>query len=154
MATCTDGLGQSADKSERFWDMREAVGELIMVNYIDRLKELLNPMGRSFMPNPTVGCVDSLVYAGRTIFPWLNWTPRSKPKVPGTPAKFNGYWYTQKGLASVANTYGKPFVGAEAFTGARGWRTIHTIKGWAMRPSLKGSAVTSTMYRVIGPMSI
>ena len=76
---------ESADKSERFlWDMRETVGELIMVNYIDRLKELLKPYGTKFYAEPYGRlCVDSLVYAGRTDFPVAEfWTPRSKPKVP------------------------------------------------------------------------
>jgi len=116
---------ESAEKSERFlWDMRQTVGELIMVNYIDRLKELLKPYGTKFYAEPYGRlCVDSLVYAGRTEFPVAEfWTPRSKPKVPGTPAMYDDYWYnSMKGLASVANTYGKPVVGAEAFTGARGW---------------------------------
>lgn len=116
---------ESTEKSERFlWDMRQTVGELTMANYIDRLKELLKPYGTKFYAEPCGRlCVDALVYAGKTEFPVAEfWTPRSKPEVPGTPAMFDSYWYnSMKGLASVANTYGKPFVGAEAFTGARGW---------------------------------
>jgi hypothetical protein len=69
--------------------------------------------------------VNSLEYGGRSDFPIGEfWTEREfkehtyEDRFPD----FHPYWYhSMKGLASVANTYGKSRVGAEAFTGWRGW---------------------------------
>jgi hypothetical protein len=127
---------QNAQMTNRFlWDMRLTVSELMLDNYIDRLRELSAPYGVKFS-SESYGhfCVDNLTYGGRADFPIAEfWTEklftRSKadeaPAVFGTyknPAKMDTYCYwTMKSLASVANTYGKSRVGAEAFTGARGW---------------------------------
>jgi hypothetical protein len=82
---------------------------------------LLAPYGVEFSCEPYGRlCVDQLTYGGRSDFPICEfWTER---KILESLPTFSEYWYTSmKGLASVANTYGKPRVGAEAFTGSRGW---------------------------------
>jgi hypothetical protein len=112
----------SAEKTDRFlWDMRQTVSEVTLSRYIDRLRELIAPYGVQFSSEPYGRlCVDQLTYGGRSDFPICEfWTER---KILEPFPVFSEYWYlSMKGLASVANTYGKPRVGAEAFTGSRGW---------------------------------
>lgn len=118
----TERIVESAEKTERFlWDLRQTVGEVTLARYIDRLRALIRPYGVRFSCEPYGRlCVDSLSYGGRSNFPIAEfWTER---KNPNPFPLFSSYWYTSmKGLASVANTYGKSRVGAEAFTGSRGW---------------------------------
>ena len=113
---------ESEEMTDRFlWDMRQTVSELTLSCYIDRLRELIAPYGVQFSCEPYGRlCVDQLTYGGRGDFPICEfWTER---KIQGPFPTFSDYWYmSMKGLASVANTYGKSRVGAEAFTGARGW---------------------------------
>jgi hypothetical protein len=117
----------SVDLTERFLrDLRRTVGEVTLANYIDRLRERIAPYGVHFSCEPYGRlCVNSLEYAGRSDFPIGEfWTERAfKDRTYGDRfPEFNSYWYhSMKGLASVANTYGKTRVGAEAFTGCRGW---------------------------------
>ncbi len=112
----------STELTERFlWDMRRTVNEMMLDNYIDRLRELARPYGLGFSNEPYGRvCANSLEWTGRVDFPICEfWTERKFQKTFPT---FGDYWYTSmKALASVANTYGKTRVGAEAFTGARGW---------------------------------
>lgn len=118
----TGSVVGSPDKTERFlWDLRRTVSEVTLASYIDRLRELIEPYGVRFSCEPYGRlCVDQLAYGGRSDFPICEfWTERKILKPFPT---FSDYWYpSMKGLASVANTYGKPRVGAEAFTGSRGW---------------------------------
>lgn len=118
----TGRVVESTEKTDRFlWDWRQTVNEVTLARYIDRLRELIDPYGIQFSSEPYGRlCVDSLSYGGRGDFPIAEfWTERQNPKPFPT---FSDYWYTSmKGLASVANTYGKTRVGAEAFTGSRGW---------------------------------
>ncbi len=117
----------SIDLTERFLrDLRRTVGEVTLANYIDRLRARLAPYGVKFSTEPYGRlCVNSLDYAGRGDFPIAEfWTEREfkdrayDKRFPD----FHPYWYhSMKGLASVANTTGKTRVGAEAFTGCRGW---------------------------------
>lgn len=113
---------ESAEAADRFlWDFRRTVGEVTLANYIDRLRERIAPYGVRFSCEPYGRlCVDSLDYGGRSDFPIAEfWTER---EIRNAFPTFSTYWYhSMKGLASVANTYGKPRVGAEAFTGSRGW---------------------------------
>jgi hypothetical protein len=110
------------EKTERFlWDLRKTVSEVTMDNYILRLKELIAPYGmkNSNEPYGRLG-INSFDYAANSDFMIAEfWTEREIiDKFP----TFQDYWYhSMKGLASVANTYGKTRVGAEAFTGSRGW---------------------------------
>lgn len=122
MPVLTGHAVESAEASERFlWDLRQTVSEVTLASYIDRLRELIAPYGVQFSCEPYGRlCVDQLTYAGRSDFPIGEfWTERKIEKPFPT---FSDYWYhSMKGLASVANTYGKSRVGAEAFTGSRGW---------------------------------
>jgi hypothetical protein len=117
----------SVDLTERFlWDLRRTVGEVTLTNYIDRLRERIAPYGVKFSTEPYGRlCVNSLEYGGRSDFPIGEfWTEREfkERTYPNRFPEFHSYWYhSMKGLASVANTYGKSRVGAEAFTGCRGW---------------------------------
>lgn len=118
----TGRVVDNAEKTERFfWDMRQTVSEVTLANYIDRLKELIAPYGVEFSCEPygRMG-INNLDYASRSDLPVAEfWTERQYSKPFPT---FSDYWYqSMKGLASVANTYGKRRVGAEAFTGCRGW---------------------------------
>ncbi len=117
----------NVDLTERFLrDLRRTVGEVTLANYIDRLRALIKPYGVKFSAEPYGRlCVNSLEYGGHSDLPIGEfWTERAfkdrtyDDRFPD----FNSYWYhSMKGLASVANTYGKTRVGAEAFTGCRGW---------------------------------
>ncbi len=113
---------ETKEKTERFlWDMRKTVSEVTLDNFVIRLKELIAPYGMKNSNEPYGRlCVNSLDYAASSDFMIAEfWTEREIiDKFP----TFQDYWYhSMKGLASVANTYGKTRVGAEAFTGSRGW---------------------------------
>ena len=117
----------SLELTERFLrDLRRTVDEVTQAHYIDRLCERIAPYGVRFSCEPYGRlCVNTLDYAARADFPIAEfWTEREfkdrayDKRFPD----FHPYWYhSMKGLASVANTHGKPRVGAEAFTGCRGW---------------------------------
>ncbi len=126
----TGRVVESAEKTDRFlWDVRQTVSEVTLSSYIDRLRKWIAPYGVQFSCEPYGRlCVDQLTYGGRSDFPICEfWTERANPPYtakshPEMFPTFSSYWYnSMKGLASVANTYGKPRVGAEAFTGCRGW---------------------------------
>jgi len=121
LAVLTGRIVGNSDLTERFlWDMRQTVSEMTLDFYIDRIRELAQPYGISFSNEPYGnGCFDQLTFGGRVDFPICEfWTAFDEESFP----HFRDYWYSSmKALASVANTYGKPRVGAEAFTGARGW---------------------------------
>jgi len=131
----TGRVVQSADATNRFlWDMRQTVSDMMLDHYIDRLRELIAPYGIKFSCE-SYGhfCVDNLTYGARSEFPIAEfWTERISGRGRkaatnafdrvGGPAGISSYCYlTMKALASVANTYGQSRVGAEAFTGCRGW---------------------------------
>ena len=112
----------SIQMTERFlWDLRKTVSEVTLDNYISRLKELIAPHGMK-NSNESYGrlCINSFDYAAKSDFIIGEfWTER---KIIEDFPTFQDYWYhSMKGLASVANTYGKTRVGAESFTGSRGW---------------------------------
>ncbi len=113
---------ESREKTDRFlWDLRQTVSKVIPANYINRLKELIKSYGVQFSCEPYGRlCVNTLDYASKSDFPICEfWTERD---IINPFPTFSKYWYTSmKGLASIANTYGKNRVGAEAFTGCRGW---------------------------------
>ena len=108
--------------TERFlWDLRKTVSEVTLDNYIIRLKELIAPYGLTNCNEPYGRlCINSFDYAANSDFIIGEfWTER---KIIDKFPTLQDYWYhSMKGLASVANTYGKTRVGAEAFSGSRGW---------------------------------
>lgn len=96
-----DGL----DISERFlWDLRRTVSELVVENYAGHLRELAHRHGLRFTLEAYGSPCDHLAYAGQCDEPmgefWVG----------------GGAMNTCKGMASAAHIYGKPIVGAEAFT--------------------------------------
>lgn len=119
---------ESIEKSERFlWDFRMTIGESMLENYIDRLEARLKPYGTQLIFEPFGSmCVDSLTWSGHGAFPvgefWDN-SERSIPETPGLPTDINEKeWKASlRAMSSIANTYGKPRVSAESFTGGRGW---------------------------------
>ncbi|MEW6073865.1 MAG: glycosyl hydrolase [Planctomycetota bacterium] len=104
-----DGL----EVSERFlWDLRQTISDLILENYAGRMRELARAHGLRLSIEAYVAPCDELAYAGRCDEPMGEfWTPSG------------GMIETLKEMASSAHTYGRPIVGAEAFTagGSERW---------------------------------
>jgi hypothetical protein len=97
----------SLDISERFlWDLRQTISDLVVENYAGHLRTLAQRHGMRLSIEAYGGPCDDLPYAGRADEPmgefWIG------------GSAFN----TLKGMASAAHTYGRPIVGAEAFTAA------------------------------------
>jgi hypothetical protein len=128
----------SAELTERFlWDMRATVSELTLDHYVRRLRDLSRPFGVKFS---TEGygrlCIDNLAYAGASDWPISEFWAMGDGLFPVTRGGYEG---STKALASVAHTYGKPVVGAESFTSARGWRDHpYTLKAMGDRKYCEG----------------
>ena len=105
--------------TERFlWDFRTTISELILDNYIGQLKELSAPYGIEFSTEAYGDLnINQMKYAETADLPICEfWASGSGPY------KIAGYQYnTMKVMASAAHTNGGNVVGAEAFTGDRGW---------------------------------
>ncbi len=115
---------ESAEQSERFlWDMRATVSEMIRDNYAGRLRELAK-RHRMKLSIEAYGhlCIDNLTYAGACDFPISEFWARGTNTFPDLLAGRGGYAPSTKAMASAAHTYGRPVIGAEAFTSDRGWR--------------------------------
>jgi hypothetical protein len=113
----------SAELSERFlWDMRKTVSEMHLDNYSRRLRELARPFGIKFSTEAYGHlCIDNLAYGGACDFPISEFWSRGDGFFPNVQTG-HGYEVSTKAMASVAHTYGRPVIGAEAFTSDRGWR--------------------------------
>ena len=110
----------SPELTERFlWDVRTTVSEMIRENYAARLGELARGHGIK-LSIEAYGhlCIDNLAYAGTADMPISEFWARGDGKFP-TPG---GYETSSKAMASAAHVYGRPVIGAEAFTSDRGWR--------------------------------
>ena len=110
----------SAELTERFlWDVRVTVGEMIRQNYAARLKELARGHGIK-LSTEAYGhlCIDNLAYAGEADMPISEFWAKGDGKFPAP----GGYETSSKAMASAAHVYGRPVIGAEAFTSDRGWR--------------------------------
>jgi len=118
---------ESEDLSERFlWDMRQTVSEMIRDNYASRLRELARAHGIK-LSIEAYGqlCIDDLEYAGASDMPISEFWARGNGFFPA-PGSQEG---SSKAMASAAHVYGRPVIGAEAFTSGRGWRdTPFTLK--------------------------
>lgn len=95
----------SIEISERFlWDLRQTVSELVIECYAGRLRDLAHARGLRFTIEAYGSPCDNLPYAGRADEPmgefWMG----------------GGAFETLRGMASAAHTYGRPILGAEAFT--------------------------------------
>ena len=103
---------ENLEMSERFlWDFRQTISELLVENYAGRLHELARQHGLRLSIEAYDGdpC-DDLTYAGRADEPvgeFWSWVPY-------------GLAFSCTEMASAAHVYGKPIVGAEAFTAAEG----------------------------------
>ncbi len=114
----------SAELSERFlWDMRATVSDLIRANYAGRLRELAQ-RHRMKLSIEAYGhlCIDNLAYAGVCDFPISEFWARGTNTFPDLLAGRGGYAPSTKAMASAARAYGRPVIGAEAWTSDRGWR--------------------------------
>ncbi len=109
----TGRVVESREVSERFlWDVRRTVSDLLLENYAGRFRDLAHRSGlRLSIEAYTYVPADELAYAGRADEPmgefWSWWFGTSKPY---------GYTFSVTEMASAAHVYGKPVVGAEAFT--------------------------------------
>jgi len=102
----------SAAASERFlWDIRQTVNDLLCANYAGHMRQLAHRHGMrlSIEAYDTPPCND-LTYAGQADEPmaeFWSWGINEEPI-------FAAYSCTE--MASAAHVYGRPILGAEAFT--------------------------------------
>lgn len=102
----------SIEVSERFlWDVRMTVNDLLCANYAGHFRELAHRNGirLSIEAYDTPPC-DDLTYAGRADEPMAEfWSWAGQ--IPNA-----GHRYSSIEMASAAHVYGRPILGAEAFT--------------------------------------
>jgi hypothetical protein len=121
---------ESAEISDRFlWDYRRTVADMLAENHYGKISELLHQCGMGLYAE-AVGVSlpileDTLLVKKHVDIPMgefglmgSDWVP-PVPAVPymGQDNRQNDYWADIRGAASAAHIYGKPFVGAESFTG-------------------------------------
>jgi len=95
----------SIEVSERFlWDLRQTISELVIQNYAGHMAELAHQHGIRLSIEAYGGPCDELPYGGRADEPmgefWVG----------------GGAMETCREMASSGHVYGKPIIGAEAFT--------------------------------------
>jgi hypothetical protein len=91
--------------SERFlWDLRQTANDLLLENYAGHMATLAREKGLHLTIEAYGGPNDDITYGGRADEPmgefWIG----------------GGAWETLKQMASSAHIYGRPILGAEAFT--------------------------------------
>ena len=101
----TGRVVDSLEVSERFlWDLRQTAGEMVIENYAGHMAELAHKSGLRLSIEAYGGPCDDVTYGGRADEPmgefWIG----------------GGAWETLKAMASSAHIYGRPILGAEAFT--------------------------------------
>ena len=102
---------ESAEQSERFlWDLRRTVADLLLDNYAEHLREIAHKRGLTLSIEAYgTGPLDELAYAGRADVPmgefWL-----------GKGRYSTIFNVCNKAMASSGHVYGRPIIGAEAFT--------------------------------------
>lgn len=103
----TGSVVDSLGVSERFlWDLRQTISELVVQNYAGRFRELAHQHGLRLSIEAYDGCCDDMTYAGQADEPmgeFWSWSFGS-----------GADWCTE--MASAAHIYGRPILGAEAFT--------------------------------------
>jgi hypothetical protein len=114
LPTVTGMVVDSLEISERFlWDLRQTASELVIENYAGHMAGLARRSGLRFSCEAYGGPCDDLAYGGRADEPmgefWIG----------------GGAWETLKLMASAAHVYGKPILGAEAFTAGDRERWLH-----------------------------
>jgi hypothetical protein len=96
---------ESAGVTERFlWDLRQTVSDLVIENYAGHLGTLAKQHGLKLSIEAYGGPCDDVPYAGRADEPMCEFWHTG------------GAMETIKEMASGAHVYGKPILGAEAFT--------------------------------------
>jgi hypothetical protein len=122
----------SVEVSERFlWDVRQTVNDLIRDNYFGHFRTLAHRHGLRFTAE-TYGRppFDDLTMAGQTDEPMAEFWSYSL-------SEFNREHYSCLEMASAGHVYGRPIVGAEAFTSSREEKwlahpaTIKELGDWA-----------------------
>jgi hypothetical protein len=128
LAVVAGRVVESVEVAERFlWDWRQTISELMVDNYAGHLAALAHQHGLrlSIEAYGNMTC-DNLAYAGRADEPMGEfWS---------SPAFGAGETLVQ--MASAAHVYGRPIVGAEAFTADQAERWLYhpgTIKAMADR---------------------
>jgi hypothetical protein len=104
LVTITGRVVDNPETSERFlWDMRRTISDLFAENYYSHFKKLCNQDGLTASFEPYDGPFESLQCGAAADIPmgefWVKWV--------GPPVKL---------AASIGHIYGKPVIGAEAFT--------------------------------------
>lgn len=130
MATLAGFVVGSLERSERFlWDFRETVAELLLQNYAGYMRELARAHGLRLSIEGYDGTCDDLRYAGVA----------DEPMGEFWRSCYSGLALhdTCETAASAAHVYGKPIVGAEAFTALRGDfldhpATLKPLADWAL----------------------
>lgn len=107
LATVTGKVVESPDTTERFlWDMRRTIADLFAENYYGRFRDLCHQHGLSAYIEPYAGPFEALQSGAAADIPmgefWMTMDTSSSLKL----------------ASSIGHIYGKPFVGAEAFTSA------------------------------------
>ena len=101
----TGRVVDSLEISERFlWDLRQTANDLLLENYAGHMAALAREKGLHLTIEAYGGPNDDITYGGRADEPmgefWIG----------------GGAWETLKQMASSAHIYGRPILGAEAFT--------------------------------------
>ena len=129
LPTFTGRVVDSLEVSERFlWDLRQTVSDLIVDNYAGHFRTLAQRRGLrlSIEAYDGVPC-DEMTYAGQADEPMSEFWSWSK----------FGADYSCTEMASAAHVYGKPILGAEAFTAtdAEKWQghpgNVKDLGDWA-----------------------
>ena len=103
----TGRVVDSVEVTERFlWDLRQTVSDLIVENYAGEFRRLANRHGLRLSIEAYDAPVDEMTYGGQADEPMAEFW--SWPKY--------GAAYSCTEMASVAHTYGRKILGAEAFT--------------------------------------
>jgi hypothetical protein len=129
LAAMTGRIVDSREVSERFlWDLRQTINELLLQNYAGHFRELAHKHGLRLSIEAYTNCpTDEMAYAGRADEPmgeFWSWE------------KYSAAWSCTE-MTSAAHVYGKPIVGAEAFTAtdAERWlghpASIKELGDWA-----------------------
>ncbi len=118
----TGSVVENAAMSERFlWDFRQTVNDLIIDNYLHRMCDLIEPYGMKFSVEAYGNLsINTMQYAEMADYPVSEFWTMGTDEFP--EIKSHKYYSTMKAMASAAHTAGIADVGAEAFTGYRGWK--------------------------------
>lgn len=117
LPTLTGRVVESLEVSERFlWDLRQTISDLLVENYAGHFRELSHRQGlRLTIEAYGDTTCDNLAYAGQADEPMGEFWSWPRFGAGGTLIE----------MASAAHVYGKPVVGAEAFTAGDGEKWLY-----------------------------